>query len=177
MRLEQLQRLQRELEVLEASKLEAAEAAGAAQQSCDLELSQSRQQLEAARAEAAEDLGRRERELHELRERLRSLELQLHQAQLQCDGPGVYILAGEVDVTEAVGRGSTKVGRLQPGQEVHVLEVVQKEQDRRVRARIQQPAGWISLLDTSEGHRWAHRQLAATNEWISHLECPFNVFV
>eukprot|EP00913_Durusdinium_trenchii_P010776 g10109.t1 len=138
-------------------------------QSCDLELSQSRQQLEAARAEAAEDLGRRERELHELRERLRSLELQLHQAQLQCDGPGVYILAGEVDVTEAVGRGSTKVGRLQPGQEVHVLEVVQKEQDRRVRARIQQPAGWISLLDTSEGHRWAHRQLAATNEWISEL--------
>ena len=176
LRLEQLQRLQRDVELLEAAKIEAAEAAGSAQQSVSAELSQVRQELETKKGEAAEEVNHWEQQLHELREKYRNVELQLQQAQLQSDGPGIYILAGEVDVFEGVARGSAKVGRLGAGQEVRVLEVVHREMDRRVRGRIQQPAGWISLLDTSEGHRWAHRQLSATNEWVGHLAEEKNIF-
>ena len=93
------------------------------------------------------------------------------QAMLQLDGPGAYLLASDVDVSEAPARGSQKVGRLSAGEEVYVLEVVHRKGEKRVRGRVAN--GWISLLDTSEGYRWAHRQLAATNEWISCWDaCP-----
>lgn len=49
--------------------------------------------------------------------------------------------------------------------------MLHRESDKRVRGRVLvgQLEGWISLLDTGHGaagHRWAHRQLAATTEWI-----------
>ena len=91
------------------------------------------------------------------------------QASLQLDGPGVYLLASDVDVSEALARSSQKLGRLLAGEEVHILEVVHRKAEKRVRGRVAAKgySGWISLMDTSEGYRWAHRQLSATNEWIS----------
>ena len=90
------------------------------------------------------------------------------QATLQLDGPGAYLLASDVDVFEAPARSSRKVGRLPAGEEVYVLEVVHRKAEKRIRGRVALDGayGWISLLDTSEGYRWAHRQLGATNEWI-----------
>eukprot|EP00435_Cladocopium_sp_Y103_P038064 s2099_g10.t1 len=165
----QIQSLQRELDVLQASTSEAQQA----QESVAAEVSRSRQDLATAQAEAAEDLGRREREVHALREKQRQLELQLHQAQLQSDSPGIYVLSGDVDVCADVCRHSAKVGRLLGGREVPILEVQHREGDKRVRGRVALSAegleGWISLLDMGTGHRWAHRQLGATTEWIREL--------
>jgi len=40
---------------------------------------------------------------------------------------------------------------------VNVLEVSQSPAEGRVRGRTERPAGWISLLDTTDGYRWADR--------------------
>ncbi|CAE6936500.1 unnamed protein product [Symbiodinium natans] len=164
LRSEQLLSLQRELDAAETAMEEAKRAAAE-------DTSTSKDTLEALRATAAEDLGRCERELHEKSERCRKLELELHQATLQLDGPGAYLLASDVDVFEAPARSSRKVGRLPAGEEVYVLEVVHRKAEKRIRGRVALDGayGWISLLDTSEGYRWAHRQLGATNEWIGQL--------
>ena len=149
--------LQRELDVAES-------AAEEAKRSAEEDASRNKEALDALRASAAEDLGRCERELREKSERCHKLETELGQVMWQLDGPGAYLLASDVDVYEAPARGSLKMGRLPAGEEVHVLEVVHRKAEKRIRGRV--AGGWISLLDTSEGYRWAHRQLAATNEWI-----------
>ena len=97
--------------------------------------------------------------------------MQLHQAQLQSDSPGIYVLSGDVDVCADVCRHSAKVGRLPGGREVPILEVQHREGDRRVRGRVALDGleGWISLQDLGTGHRWALRQLGATTEWIRDL--------
>jgi len=89
--------------------------------------------------------------------------------------PGIYVLSGDVDVCADVCRHSAKVGRLLGGREVPILEVQHREGDKRVRGRValsdgaEGLEGWISLLDMGTGHRWAHRQLGATTEWICDL--------
>ncbi|CAJ1365343.1 unnamed protein product [Effrenium voratum] len=155
---EQLQSLRRELQLLEAASKDAEEA----QRMQELQTAR-----ETAEAERAEEMDRRERELREMQDRLRKTELQLHSAQVAADGPGVYVLQSDVDLSEGCQRNSKKVGRLSAGQEVQVLEVVLREAERRVRGRLS--GGWISLLDTAEGYRWAQKQLFATNEWIGQL--------
>lgn len=68
--------------------------------------------------------------------------------------PGTYTI--EVDgtaVTEAASVDSSDVTKLPVGTVVEVVEVaVQKE---RIRGRIVEPAGWISLVKLSSGQRWA----------------------
>ncbi|CAJ1394839.1 unnamed protein product [Effrenium voratum] len=155
---EQLQSLRRELQLLEAASKDAEEA----QRMQELQTAR-----ETAEAERAEEMDRRERELREMQDRLRKTELQLHSAQVAADGPGVYVLQSDVDLSEGCQRNSKKVGRLSAGQEVQVLEVALREAERRVRGRLS--GGWISLLDTAEGYRWAQKQLFATNEWIGQL--------
>lgn len=164
LRSEQLLSLQRELNALETAMEEAKSAA-------TKEAQKSKEEEESFRAAAAEDLSRCEQQLREKSERCRTLELELKQASLQLDGPGVYLLASDVDVSEALARSSQKLGRLLAGEEVHILEVVHRKAEKRVRGRVAAKgySGWISLMDTSEGYRWAHRQLSATNEWISGL--------
>ena len=85
--------------------------------------------------------------------------------------PGIYVLSGDVDVCADVCRHSAKVGRLLGGREVPILEVQHREGDKRVRGRVALEGleGWISLLDMGTGHRWAHRQLGATTDWIRDL--------
>merc|ERR1711957_55541 len=41
------------------------------------------------------------------------------------------------------------------GTEVDVVEVVKLDAEERVRARITNPAGWLSLVNTTNGFRWA----------------------
>lgn len=80
----------------------------------------------------------------------------------QDDRPGPYKVEQEsivntvADYTSALAQ---EVTRLKVGTIVNVLEVMRRDDLKRVRARIAEPEGWISLLDTSDGYRWAKRHL------------------
>ena len=64
-------------------------------------------------------------------------------------------------VTDGVERNSTVLTRLDPGTAVHVVEVVRRDDLRRVRGRIDNPvAGWISLENMDTGFRWIHIEIA-----------------
>lgn len=73
------------------------------------------------------------------------------------DAPGRYMVLKRTAVQLTAKVGSQKFATLEPGCEVKVVEVVDLTEDRRVRARVEEPAGWISLLNTESGHRWAER--------------------
>eukprot|EP00930_Biecheleria_cincta_P097727 TRINITY_DN89414_c0_g1_i1.p1 TRINITY_DN89414_c0_g1~~TRINITY_DN89414_c0_g1_i1.p1 ORF type:complete len:631 (-),score=126.60 TRINITY_DN89414_c0_g1_i1:135-2006(-) len=80
----------------------------------------------------------------------------------QPDNPGKYVVTNEgAAVTPNVNIGSEKdiIGMLQAGTQVEVKAVVNNVGDQRVRGQIVQPfQGWISLLNTGNGKRWARRQ-------------------
>eukprot|EP00933_Yihiella_yeosuensis_P035326 TRINITY_DN2885_c0_g1_i1.p1 TRINITY_DN2885_c0_g1~~TRINITY_DN2885_c0_g1_i1.p1 ORF type:complete len:176 (+),score=32.59 TRINITY_DN2885_c0_g1_i1:343-870(+) len=74
------------------------------------------------------------------------------------DEPGWYTVVHDrtfVSTDVAVPADEDIFGVLCEGSKVKVLEVVRRDQDKRVRGRIESPAGWISLLDTENGYRWA----------------------
>lgn len=72
------------------------------------------------------------------------------------DCPGRYVVTHHnAAVREAESLDSTVVARLVEGQVVQVLKVIQRPDLKRVRARIENPAGWITLLETEVGYRWA----------------------
>lgn len=65
------------------------------------------------------------------------------------DGPGSYaIIYDKLEVNRARSGGEV-VGKLAAGGIVLVLEVSQVPEQQKVRARIEAPAGWITLVDTS----------------------------
>eukprot|EP00429_Kryptoperidinium_foliaceum_P059661 CAMPEP_0176096614 /NCGR_PEP_ID=MMETSP0120_2-20121206/48434_1 /TAXON_ID=160619 /ORGANISM="Kryptoperidinium foliaceum, Strain CCMP 1326" /LENGTH=199 /DNA_ID=CAMNT_0017430601 /DNA_START=18 /DNA_END=613 /DNA_ORIENTATION=+ len=49
----------------------------------------------------------------------------------------------------------TVLAKLNAGDTVKVLEVAEVEEERRVRALLEEPSGWISLLNMDTGARWA----------------------
>lgn len=76
------------------------------------------------------------------------------------DMPGEYcivhdetFLSGTIDVLAQ----NDVVGFLCAGTLVRVMEVVTNESEKLVRGRVQTPEGWIPLLDTQTGYRWAFR--------------------
>jgi len=76
----------------------------------------------------------------------------------ESDSPGTYVIIHDqtaVTPTEAIGESEGIVSKLSAGSIVKVLQVVNKMGAHRVRGRIESPAGWISLLDTDGGLRWA----------------------
>merc|ERR1740123_2491290 len=68
--------------------------------------------------------------------------------------PGLYTIKYKCGLGE-----TSEVGDLMAvifaGQEVAALEVVEEEASHRIRARIARPSGWISLMNTETGFRWA----------------------
>jgi len=82
----------------------------------------------------------------------------------QDDGPGNYriISAGPslkaLPVSTEFARTSAKVGEVALQQEVKVLEVAAELNDGRKRARIADPAGWITLMTAKSGVRFATKQ-------------------
>lgn len=77
----------------------------------------------------------------------------------QEDGPGLYTIINRVAVEhtwQLIGE-SNWATVLEPGTLVNVLEVKILPQEQRVRARVEAPAGWISLTDTTDGFRWARK--------------------
>jgi len=77
------------------------------------------------------------------------------------DGPGLYTLTRAVFVAPDCNNldpdDDELVEELEPGEQVWVQEVVLLKEEERLRARIEEPAGWISILNTSSGRRWARR--------------------
>mmetsp|Transcript_72306 Transcript_72306/g.182335 ORF Transcript_72306/g.182335 Transcript_72306/m.182335 type:complete len:476 (+) Transcript_72306:72-1499(+) len=76
----------------------------------------------------------------------------------ESDSPGTYMIIHDqtaVTPTEAIGESEGIVSKLSAGTIVKVLQVVNKMSAQRIRGRIESPAGWISLLDTAGGLRWA----------------------
>lgn len=74
------------------------------------------------------------------------------------DGPGKYrTLVGDTVVRFSEKLSSYEVGSLAAGTLVDVVEVTYFEAQSVVRARIVEPAGWITLLNTRSGYRRAAR--------------------
>lgn len=76
-------------------------------------------------------------------------------ADLEEDVPGRYCVVLAAIVKEEAAPSSTKVGELPIGTEFDVLEVVKLEDTQRVRGRIADPPGWVSLMNMTTGERWA----------------------
>jgi hypothetical protein len=83
----------------------------------------------------------------------------------QEDRPGRYYVIKEAGIMQSLqtAKGSV-VGKVQVGDWIEVLEVVNVEAEKRIRARIQEPSGWISLMNNESGTRWAvheddHKQM------------------
>merc|ERR1712113_1173983 len=74
------------------------------------------------------------------------------------DSPGTYeICHANTALTEGIAVSPPILKHLAVGTMVDVVEVVRCAEDQRVRARIRIPAGWISLMDTKDGYRWAKK--------------------
>eukprot|EP00439_Symbiodinium_sp_Y106_P023750 s6540_g2.t3 len=81
------------------------------------------------------------------------------------DLPGYYLVVhNNAAVRENSSLDSPVVAQLAAGEVVHVLEVLPMPQVDRVRAKIDNPSGWISLLETKEGYRWAIKQAGAPKD-------------
>jgi len=71
------------------------------------------------------------------------------------DAPGLYQLLHFAHVKETKSRESRDVARVEVDDVVQVVEIVMVEEEDRLRGRIAEPAGWISLVNTCTGDRWA----------------------
>lgn len=68
--------------------------------------------------------------------------------------PGEYRLINEGYPTVEASTQSEDIGELQCGTVVTITEVVVLLDEKRVRGRIEKPAGWLSLLKLDDGYRW-----------------------
>jgi len=86
---------------------------------------------------------------------------------LDLDGnaPGSYVIVHNkprgVAVYDGVEMDSNQITHLPQGHVVEVLEVLRLPVAKRIRARIKEPAGWISLKHTRSGYRWAVQEQEA----------------
>lgn len=87
------------------------------------------------------------------------------------DLPGVYIVDFDGTIVGPEVLPSTEeVCRLSKGQRVFVKQVEAVGRISRVRARIEDPPGWLSLLNTANGHRWAHREAELPGTYVIDFE-------
>lgn len=85
---------------------------------------------------------------------------------VETDEIGYYqVTSREAVVSATLALGGTRLANLSTGSVVKVLELIPTEQNR-LRGRLEEPAGWISILDTAGGFRWATRvsDTSATSE-------------
>eukprot|EP00930_Biecheleria_cincta_P020667 TRINITY_DN1548_c0_g1_i6.p1 TRINITY_DN1548_c0_g1~~TRINITY_DN1548_c0_g1_i6.p1 ORF type:complete len:1630 (-),score=327.65 TRINITY_DN1548_c0_g1_i6:278-5167(-) len=80
----------------------------------------------------------------------------------QEDAPGVYMLDRVAFVSPVMDNFDPDdediLDELEEGQEVRIAEVVElvhKQRGQRVRARLEEPNGWITLVNRETGKRWA----------------------
>ncbi|CAE8634557.1 unnamed protein product, partial [Polarella glacialis] len=77
------------------------------------------------------------------------------------DEPGNYVLTRTAFVSPDLDNLSPDddelVGELDEGTTITILEVVRLVDAQRVRARLEDPAGWITLMNIETGKRWADK--------------------
>mmetsp|Transcript_145933 Transcript_145933/g.254612 ORF Transcript_145933/g.254612 Transcript_145933/m.254612 type:complete len:414 (-) Transcript_145933:45-1286(-) len=78
---------------------------------------------------------------------------QCNNLRLDDDRPGEYKTMIKIRVSDRCSLGGKEVANLPKDTIVRVLEVVRMPEIHRVRARIQEPEGWISLLGLDDGFR------------------------
>lgn len=72
------------------------------------------------------------------------------------EAPGMYTVTHDAtEVTIDLSTISPTIKTLSAGTEIYVSEVRAMVSEKRVRGRTQDPTGWISLLNTETGFRWA----------------------
>merc|ERR1712137_169797 len=69
-----------------------------------------------------------------------------------------YIITTAAILSKGAELDSDDLMWLKEGASVHILEVVNDDKGRRVRGRVETPAGWVSLFDMDKQQRWAVRQ-------------------
>lgn len=69
--------------------------------------------------------------------------------------PGEYLLLKEVFVRRELSLDSPQVGELKQGSSVTVTEIVNLADKKKVRGRVKEPAGWITIKDSVSGILWA----------------------
>jgi len=74
------------------------------------------------------------------------------------DTCGSYIITAAALLGKGAELSSDDLQWLEEGAAVHVVEIWRDEVGKRVRGRVEEPAGWISLLDIEHNARWAVRQ-------------------
>merc|ERR1711988_389563 len=73
------------------------------------------------------------------------------------DRPGTYTILHYTMMSKGESLKSDGTIELQTGAQVTVVEVKLMSAERRLRARIADPPGWISLENLDIGYRWAKR--------------------
>lgn len=88
------------------------------------------------------------------------------------DCPGMYVLTQRAALAPSVNLANNKdiIMELDIGAVAKVVEVVHLEEQKRVRARLESPAGWISLMETVGGYRWAEKQGTAVSNFRLTME-------
>lgn len=86
-----------------------------------------------------------------------SAALQLQHEADNMDAPGRYVVVVQSYVKAGIDTSTAKIGDVLPERVVEIAEVVENEATRRIRGRLVEPAGWISLMNTETGQRWAER--------------------
>lgn len=56
------------------------------------------------------------------------------------------------------------------GDFINIVEIEECPEDKRLRARIEQPPGWVSLVNTETGRRWAQRALVCPRGHVPQRE-------
>jgi len=73
------------------------------------------------------------------------------------DAPGNYVITREGTGLTKFKETRNQVSELKKGTQVQVVEVVTLPEAERIRGRIRDPPGWISLKNTKTGYRWANQ--------------------
>lgn len=72
------------------------------------------------------------------------------------DRRGTYVVTREAGVTQTAALAKECVGILQAGTTINIVEVVHVPEAMRWRGRLEEPVkGWISILASNNGARWA----------------------
>lgn len=71
--------------------------------------------------------------------------------------PGLYYSNQKVAVTIGLHTSSQMVKQIEANHDFEVVQVAFDVTDHRVRGRLKDPAGWVSLLNTKTGQKWAHK--------------------
>ncbi|CAE8732268.1 unnamed protein product, partial [Polarella glacialis] len=81
------------------------------------------------------------------------------------DCPGQYVVTSTAIMSPHMDLlNPTDPVALEVGMRIRVIEVVRCKPLKRIRARVERPSGWISLLNMEAGTRWARKEASQMTE-------------